>query len=194
VAARAFAPGNPKLAVTPKYSRSLASAYLLKRALTVPEALTRGDLGDLIGRGLAVLDSEAQLAALVPDPSLPAVAQVALLEAGHYMRNQLLRDSDWAGMAHSLEIRVPFVDVPLWRHVSPHIAALPLGTGKAMLANAPSKPLPSAIVNRPKTGFGVPVNASVAHMARTGERPDMASWANDLLGNYAAATGLDLPA
>jgi len=29
------------------------------------------------------------------------------------MRNQLLRDADWAGMAHSLEIRVPLVDVEL---------------------------------------------------------------------------------
>ena len=27
------------------------------------------------------------------------------------MRNQLLRDADWAGMAHSLEIRTPLVDI-----------------------------------------------------------------------------------
>ena len=27
------------------------------------------------------------------------------------MKNQLLRDIDWAGMAHSLEIRTPFVDI-----------------------------------------------------------------------------------
>ena len=29
------------------------------------------------------------------------------------MRNQLLRDTDWASMAHSLEVRVPLVDVKL---------------------------------------------------------------------------------
>ena len=32
---------------------------------------------------------------------------VSALEMSCYMRNQLLRDADWAGMAHSLEIRVP---------------------------------------------------------------------------------------
>ena len=37
--------------------------------------------------------------------------RVSALEMTCYMRNQLLRDSDWSGMAHSLEIRVPFVDL-----------------------------------------------------------------------------------
>jgi hypothetical protein len=32
------------------------------------------------------------------------------LETALYLRNQLLRDSDWASMASSLELRVPFVD------------------------------------------------------------------------------------
>ena len=30
-----------------------------------------------------------------------------------YMRNQLLRDTDWSSMAHGLEVRVPFVDATL---------------------------------------------------------------------------------
>ena len=36
-----------------------------------------------------------------------------MLESSLYMRNQLLRDTDWASMAHSLEVRVPLVDVEL---------------------------------------------------------------------------------
>ena len=39
-----------------------------------------------------------------------ALAKVAALETSLYMRNQLLRDADWAGMAHGLEVRVPLVD------------------------------------------------------------------------------------
>lgn len=39
------------------------------------------------------------------------------------MRNQLLRDADWAGMAHSLEIRVPFVDLELLRQVVPIVGS-----------------------------------------------------------------------
>ena len=36
-----------------------------------------------------------------------------MLESSLYMRNQLLRDTDWASMAHSLEVRVPLVDSKL---------------------------------------------------------------------------------
>ena len=34
------------------------------------------------------------------------------------MRNQLLRDTDWASMAHALEVRVPLVDAALLRCVA----------------------------------------------------------------------------
>jgi asparagine synthase (glutamine-hydrolysing) len=186
-------PANPKLAFTPRYSRTVAAAYLAKRALTLPEKLVKSDADGILAAGLAKLDTEARLAELLPPEGTDDLTSVALLEAGQYMRNQLLRDSDWAGMAHSLELRVPFVDVPLWSHVAPHIASLGPGQGKAMLANAPQRPLPAAVVNRPKTGFGVPVNASVAQSAQTGARPQMQGWADDLLRDYAAATGLDLP-
>ena len=49
-------------------------------------------------------------------------SRVAALELSWYMRNQLLRDADWAGMAHSLEIRVPLVDdVALAAHALAYI-------------------------------------------------------------------------
>ena len=64
---------------------------------------------------------------------------------------------DWAGMAHSLEVRVPFVDVELFR------ALLPLRKSttrpmKALLAATPRTPLPDQILNRKKTGFAIPVH------------------------------------
>jgi asparagine synthase (glutamine-hydrolysing) len=94
-------------------------------------------------------------ACLMPDPGSDA-ARVCVLESAHYLRNQLLRDADWVGMAHSLEIRVPLVDFTLLRALSPVIPALCTGSGKAALANAPVKPLPSDILTRAKTGFNVP--------------------------------------
>jgi asparagine synthase (glutamine-hydrolysing) len=75
------------------------------------------------------------------------------------MRNQLLRDSDWAGMAHGVEIRVPLVDVTLLEKIAPAIPSLASQSGKAALAMAPSVPLPPEIVTRTKTGFGVPTGA-----------------------------------
>ena len=103
-------------------------------------------------------------ASLVPDPGSDA-ARVCVLESAQYMCNQLLRDADWVGMAHSLEIRVPLVDFALLRSLAPVIPALRAGSGKAALAKAPAKPLPNDIVNRAKTGFNVPtgnwMNAAV---------------------------------
>jgi len=81
------------------------------------------------------------------------------LESSHYMKNQLLRDADWAGMAHGVEIRVPLVDVTLLRSVAPAIHALKQQEGKVALARSPGKPLPDEVVTRPKTGFGVPTGA-----------------------------------
>jgi asparagine synthase (glutamine-hydrolysing) len=73
-----------------------------------------------------------------------------------YMRHQLLRDTDWASMAHSLEIRVPFVDVALLQTVAPWLATYP-GLTKPEIAAAIVPQIPAALLNKPKTGFSIPV-------------------------------------
>ena len=114
---------------------------------------------EIAREGLRRLKPLRRLAAsLRPDPSCD-IARVLLLESAHYMRNQLLRDTDWAGMAHSLEIRVPLVDFTLLAALAPTIPAFTPGVGKAALARRPSSPLPDEIVTRAKTGFGVPTGA-----------------------------------
>ena len=85
---------------------------------------------------------------------------ISRIELAHYMRNTLLRDSDANSMGHSLELRVPFLDLPLVEAV----AALPGGVkearggpGKRLLREASSGHLPSAVVARRKTGFRLPI-------------------------------------
>jgi asparagine synthase (glutamine-hydrolysing) len=78
------------------------------------------------------------------------------LESTRYMRNQLLRDSDWASMAHSIELRVPLVDVELTRFVSQQ-RRQGQALSKRDLAAATRPSLPQALTQRPKTGFTVPV-------------------------------------
>jgi asparagine synthase (glutamine-hydrolysing) len=76
------------------------------------------------------------------------------------MRNQLLRDTDWASMAHGLEVRVPLVDAVLLRKIAPTVLAMTpqqAASPKAGLALSPSKPLPAGVVSRPKTGFTTPI-------------------------------------
>ena len=82
--------------------------------------------------------------------------KVTALETIWYMRNQLLRDTDWAGMAHSLEVRVPLVDVDLNRAIAPLLASCN-PPGKLELASVPTMPFPQGILERRKTGFSVPL-------------------------------------
>jgi asparagine synthase (glutamine-hydrolysing) len=95
---------------------------------------------------------------VVAGESLDPVNRVSYLESTFYMRNTLLRDSDFMSMAHGLELRVPFLDRAL-------VEALFRIHGKRKLEGNSPKPLllaslgvglPSGIVNRPKRGFTLP--------------------------------------
>jgi len=61
-------------------------------------------------------------------------------------------------MAHSLEVRVPFLDHPLIEFVTqlPGEAKLRKGVPKALLVAALGKLLPSEVVNQKKRGFTFP--------------------------------------
>ena len=154
-----FARARPKALGVLEHANSWGGAYLLRRGLRLPHELPQIMDPDFAREGLRRLKPLRVLSAsLAPDPGSD-VARVCALESAHYMRNQLLRDADWAGMAHSVEIRVPLVDVMLLQSLAPAIGGLVPGAGKAALAQAPTVPLPNEILNRAKTGFGVPLGA-----------------------------------
>ena len=148
---------SPKTAHTLKYCHSYEGAYLMKRGLFLPDELAEL-LGDELAREglhrLGILDRIR--AAITPDPGT-AFSRVAAMETALFMRNQLLRDLDWASMAHSLEVRVPLVDAFLLRQVAPAVFSTSRRNGKAMMARSPKTPLPHAILNRRKTGFTLPI-------------------------------------
>ena len=83
--------------------------------------------------------------------------ELAQLESMSYLRNQLLRDSDWASMAHSVELRTPFVDYTLLENLKDVWILFKDYRNKVLLSNSSSKPLPKSILNRKKTGFAIPV-------------------------------------
>ncbi|MGB0018568.1 MAG: asparagine synthase (glutamine-hydrolyzing) [Terriglobales bacterium] len=166
--APAFSRAMPKALGVLEYSGSWAGTYLLRRGLFLPHELPEVMDAEIAREGLRRLEPLHRIAAsLKPDPGSD-IARVCVLESAHYMRNQLLRDADWAGMAHSLEIRVPLVDFTLLRALAPAIPALTPGAGKAALAKAPTMPLPNQIVTRAKTGFGVPIGNWMKGTAREG--------------------------
>jgi asparagine synthase (glutamine-hydrolysing) len=160
---RTFAPDlarrRPKSLGILEYSSSWAGAYLLRRGLFLPSELPDMMDSEIAREGMRRLDPMARLGmSLKPDPGSD-IGRVCVLESAHYMRNQLLRDADWAGMAHGLEIRVPLVDFALLRELAPVIPSIVPGEGKAALAAAPKAALPQEILLRAKSGFGVPTGA-----------------------------------
>jgi asparagine synthase (glutamine-hydrolysing) len=148
---------NPKVAGLLKYGGTYAGAYFLRRGLFMPWELQAVMDKDLLAEGLRRLEPIRHIVTSIESKPRTSFGKIASLEASLYMRNQLLRDTDWASMAHSLEVRVPLVDVPLLQAIAPAMIALPNGSGKRLLAGSPSSPLPPEIADRSKTGFGTPV-------------------------------------
>jgi asparagine synthase (glutamine-hydrolysing) len=151
---------SPKYAGLLEYGGTYGGAYLLRRGLYMPWELPDFLDGDLVRQGWEELQTLARLEETIEGVKSGA-QKVSALELSWYMRNQLLRDADWAGMAHSLEIRVPLVDVQLFREVAPMTGAGVIS--KRVMAQAPAKPLPAKVIGRRKTGFSIPVRDWLRH-------------------------------
>jgi asparagine synthase (glutamine-hydrolysing) len=147
---------NPKARAVAQYGATWAGAYLLKRGLFLPD-----DLPSLMGVGaaregleqLSMLDHIA--GTIEPDPGTP-FGRVAALEASLYMRNQLLRDTDW--MVEKSRCK---------RH----------------FAESPRNPLPDWLSRRRKTGFAVPL-AEWAQLPPDGTSTRMRSWARRVMEQW----------
>lgn len=169
---------SPKYASMIEYGGTLGGSYLLRRALYLPWELPLVLDADLAYQGLLDLNTEAQLNATTARIQQDRLA-VSALEMNWYMRHMLLVDSDWASMAHSLELRVPYLDLPLLRAVAPWIAAHPNLT-KPNVAKALAPQLPSALINKPKTGFSVPVREWLLGDKAMGQSRGLRGWAHHL--------------
>jgi asparagine synthase (glutamine-hydrolysing) len=151
---------SPKYAALLEYGGTLGGAYFLRRALFMPWELDNLMDPDMAREGLAALgiphvfDSEIQGVS-------GGNAPVSCLESVYYMQNQLLRDADWAGMAHSVEIRVPLVDSFLSEGLVSQIGSAAPPSKRSLLESSPAE-LPIEIYQRRKTGFYVPIQDWVA--------------------------------
>lgn len=158
---------HPKAPGVLQYGGDWAGAYLLRRGVYMPWEL--GEVLDpaLVEEGLRRLAPLSRIAAaLRAGAPLGDFDRVAALETALYMRNQLLRDADWAGMSHSVEIRVPYVD-PFFLAALPPGTALAAMNAKDAVADVPAQPLPDAVRHRPKTGFSTPVGRWLREAAGT---------------------------
>jgi asparagine synthase (glutamine-hydrolysing) len=179
---------SPKYAGLLEYGGNYAGAYLLRRGLFMPWELPEVMDPDLARAGWAELQPLVRLEATIP--RVPEdFLKVSALEMVWYMRNQLLRVADWAGMAHSLEIRVPLVDIVLLRKIAPLIASKHRPE-KTDMAGTLATPLPEAVLQRAKSGFFVPVRRWLAEgpsRRRGNWDHDWRTWAQTLYQHHTGA-------
>ena len=141
----------------PQWAQTLAGAWWLRRSVCSPEELRERMDAGMAAEALRDFAAEDWVTAMTGPLAAEQTLALAQIESMSYLRNQLLRDSDWASMDHSVELRTPLVDAWLLQHVQPCLSRFNAFPDKRLLADAPLKPLPREIVERRKTGFAIPV-------------------------------------
>ena len=182
---------SPKYASILEYSRSFGAAYLMRRALFMPWELESILDPEVVKQGFAEFEPVESM-----EQSISGIRgdhlKIAALEMTWYMRNQLLRDADWAGMAHSVEIRMPMVDLPLLREVMPAVAAHPEMRKPEFLSAVLRGAMREELLARPKSGFTVPVRQWL--LRGSGARParGLRGWASHIARRFGFAVRRDV--
>lgn len=175
---------SPKYAGLFEYGTTLADAYFLRRALFMP-----WELAKVLGRDEAAfaLNELGEVAHFGRTPDTTPYASVAFFEISAYMRNQLLRDTDWSSMRHSVEVRVPFADATLIQQMAPQIAS-PSPPQKSILSACMPEEIWNKISKLPKRGFEVPIGNWVANSGSPhGNLRGWRGWAMDVVAEFKAA-------
>ncbi|MDA8691952.1 asparagine synthase (glutamine-hydrolyzing), partial [Candidatus Pseudothioglobus singularis] len=153
---QAIRKSNPRWRYAPTWLQNLSLAWLLRRSIYTPDELSGliDGLNNDLSKDFIVEDWLGERVGQLSDaPEL----QLAQIESMVYLRNQLLRDSDWASMSHSIELRTPLVDSKLLKNLAPLMPLFKNFPKKSLLSNSPAKSLPNSIKKKKKTGFSIPV-------------------------------------
>lgn len=174
--------GKPKLIEMPRALDRIEDLLFLKRTLFLQSEIEMILGVDAARTGLNRIREKTPQTSLI-DGSSP-ISLISYLESVCYLRNQLLRDADWASMYHSIELRTPLVDYKLLRSLAGLIPHFSEGRGKYFLSKCPAREVPKSIIRVKKTGFSVPFSNWISINKYTRELPktfnnsvNLGSWA-----------------
>jgi asparagine synthase (glutamine-hydrolysing) len=106
---------------------------------------------------------------------LDPLDRMTLADSLSYLTDDILQKVDRAAMSVSLETRVPFLDKDVVEFAAkvPPGMKVRAGRGKWLVRQVLYKHVPAALIDRPKTGFSIPLDDWL--------RGSLKSWAGDLL-------------
>lgn len=112
----------------------------------------------LLVRG-ATSEPEPLLDSIAAEQGWSVLEQASFLDMARYLPDDILVKVDRAAMASSLETRIPLLDSDVVRFAFslPDEIKLAGGHPKGILRAVLARHVPSALWERPKTGFGVPI-------------------------------------
>ncbi|MEW6616822.1 MAG: asparagine synthase (glutamine-hydrolyzing) [Patescibacteria group bacterium] len=142
-------------------SESILEFYLLFRGIFLPSEVAKvlGISEKSVWSFIKKLENELLVTNYNLLVTLSPADLLSYLDFTLYMQNQLLKDTDVMSMAHSIEVRVPFLDHPLVEYISSLPAELKLSGEyqKQFLIDATKDIIPSEVWDRPKMGFTFPL-------------------------------------
>tara|TARA_B100000902_G_C27313303_1_gene919731 strand:+ start:1139 stop:2926 length:1788 start_codon:yes stop_codon:yes gene_type:complete len=146
---------NIRWRLIPKFSKSIFDLWLLKRMiLTSNDIFKKEIISDKISAD-SFYQEKFDTCTYAEINNLKI--NLAHLESTYYMRNQLLRDSDWASMYHGVELRTPLVDITLLENLINVMNTYSVYKNKRALKLSFEAVLPKDIDFKNKIGFQTPV-------------------------------------
>ncbi len=176
--------------------RSRRPRQLGLKVAKVAESADASSPQDLYGRLVTRWDAPALVRGAGATTALPHepsrwpstggfVESMVALDASTYLPDDVLAKVDRASMYVGLEARLPLLD----RHIVELAASLPVdllvsgGTSKPVLRRLLHRRVPAALVDRPKAGFGLPIDEWL--------RGPMRAWAEERLESEVVDSFLD---
>lgn len=170
--------GFARIGILAEKLDKLGSALSAPGDAALYAGLVRRDGGRISG---ATFESHlAPLIAALANRGHGLTETMMLLDTATYLPGDILAKVDRAAMACSLETRIPYLDHRLFElaWMVPIEARMSRGRTKSILRKMLQARLPAALFERPKAGFGVPIDAWM--------RGPLSTWIDDRIGQFAS--------